>query len=273
MRSGAVLAATLGVFCYLGTLAADFVYDDYPYVVENADLRGGIARLPRLYTSSFPSQSPERGLYRPVTAASYLFDRVGGDVVAWRHHATNLALWGLLVFTVHGSLRRLLPPHAATAGAVLFAVHPVHVKRRREVQAQDRFMEAWRGRGRVGRRGTAGVVDEDVEPAQACGDGRDEPIDLLRVSHVRSFEDGAAPAGARQRFGNVSAADRDLGAGGQEAFADPAPDAAGAAGDEYDLAGEVERVAHASSPISWATRSRCSKLGSPSRLALGRGRA
>ena len=49
-------------------------------------------------------------------------------MVAWRHHATNLVLWGLLVFVVHGTLRRLVPGHAATAGALLFAVHPVHVE-------------------------------------------------------------------------------------------------------------------------------------------------
>ena len=66
-RAGRVgVAAILCVLVHAPTLGAGFVYDDYPYVVDNADLRGGLSRIPRLFGESFPSHAPDRGLYRPL---------------------------------------------------------------------------------------------------------------------------------------------------------------------------------------------------------------
>ena len=124
----AVGAAALCVLVHAATLGAGFIYDDYPYVVDNADLRGDLSRVPALFGASFPSHAPERGLYRPLTATSLRLDRVGGPLVAWRHHLTNLLLAGALVLAAYAALRRLVPDRAAAAGALLFAVHPVHVE-------------------------------------------------------------------------------------------------------------------------------------------------
>ena len=104
-----LLAAALAVVAALPALPGEFVYDDWPYVVENADLRGGLERVPRLFTSSLPSHAPERGLYRPLTALSWRLDRVGGPIQPVRHRATNLGLAFLLVLAVHAALRRVLP--------------------------------------------------------------------------------------------------------------------------------------------------------------------
>ena len=128
MSRGAWLAALLCAVVHLPTLTAGFVYDDYPYVVDNVDLRGGPARIPGLFTSSFPSHAPERGLYRPLTATTYVLDRIGGPVSPVRHHATNLLLAALLVVASFAVLRRVLDPGPALAGTLLFAVHPVHVE-------------------------------------------------------------------------------------------------------------------------------------------------
>lgn len=158
-------AALLGMLVYAGTLGAGFVYDDYPYVVENADLRGGPGRLPDLFRSSFPSFAPERGLYRPVTAATYLLDRIGDAAPSpVRHHATNILLAGAMVLAVHVLLRRVLPAAAALVGALLFAVHPVHaeavawVTGRSEILAATfgclalaGFLDCARGGGRWGK--------------------------------------------------------------------------------------------------------------------------
>lgn len=122
-------AAVLAVGALAPTLSAPFVYDDFPYVVENADLAGGLDRVPRLFAAAFPSQAPQRGLYRPVTALSLRLDRIGErSPRPVRYHGTNLLLAGVLVFAVHGLLRRLLTPREADAGTLLFAVHPVHVE-------------------------------------------------------------------------------------------------------------------------------------------------
>jgi Tfp pilus assembly protein PilF len=124
----ALAAALLCVLVHAPTLGAGFVYDDYPYVVDNADLRGGLSRVPRLFGESFPSHAPDRGLYRPLTATSLRLDRVGGPLLPWRHHLTNLLLAGGLVLAVFAALRRVVPDPAAAWAALVFAVHPVHVE-------------------------------------------------------------------------------------------------------------------------------------------------
>lgn len=124
-----IAAALVAMAAASPPLTAPFVYDDRHYVVENADLRGGLDRIPALFTVSFPSVAPERGLYRPVTALSLRLDRIGSErPAALRYHLTNLALAGALALAVHALLRRFLEPGPAAAGALLFAAHPVHVE-------------------------------------------------------------------------------------------------------------------------------------------------
>jgi tetratricopeptide (TPR) repeat protein len=127
-RTGAA-AALLAAGLYAGTLGAGFVYDDHAYVVNNPDLRGGPGRVPELFAHAFPSQAPERGLYRPLTALTLWLDRApGGTPEPWRHHLTNLVLVAAATLAAQLALRRIVPPGAAAAGAVLFAVHPVHAE-------------------------------------------------------------------------------------------------------------------------------------------------
>ncbi|MCA9751188.1 MAG: tetratricopeptide repeat protein [Gemmatimonadetes bacterium] len=123
-----VLAALLAALAAMPSLRGEFVYDDYPYVVDNADLAGGWDRVPRLFRVAFPSEAPERGLYRPVTSLTYRLDRSGGTRGPTRYHVTNLVLAFALGLAAHEALRRVLSARSAVAGAFLFAVHPVHVE-------------------------------------------------------------------------------------------------------------------------------------------------
>ncbi len=121
-------AAGLAIAVHAGTLGAGFVYDDFPYIVENPDLRGDWSRAPQLFASSFPSAAPERALYRPLTAWTLFVDAHPAPLDPFRFHATNLVLAAAAVLAVHALLKRILPASAAGAGALLFAVHPVHVE-------------------------------------------------------------------------------------------------------------------------------------------------
>lgn len=123
-----IAAACLAIAVHARTLGVGFVYDDYPYVVENADLRGPWPRAGRLVTESFPSRAPERALYRPLTALTLFADARGLPLDPRRFHATNLALTALAVLAAHGVLKRLLPAAQAGGAALLFAVHPAHVE-------------------------------------------------------------------------------------------------------------------------------------------------
>ncbi|MGQ0721081.1 MAG: tetratricopeptide repeat protein [Candidatus Eiseniibacteriota bacterium] len=124
----AAAAALLGVLACSGTLGAGWVYDDWTYVAGNGDLSGDLSRIPRLFAVSFPSNAPERGLYRPLTAATYALERGGGPADPVRSHVVNLLLAAAATMAAHAVLRRLVDPAAALAGTFLFAVHPVHVE-------------------------------------------------------------------------------------------------------------------------------------------------
>jgi tetratricopeptide (TPR) repeat protein len=128
VRPWAAAAALLGALAYSGTIGAGYVYDDWTYVAGNGDLAGGVSRIPRLFASSFPSNAPERGLYRPLTAATYAIERTGGPADPARSHAVNVVLAAAVTLAAHAVLRRLVEPAPAAAGTFLFAVHPVHAE-------------------------------------------------------------------------------------------------------------------------------------------------
>ena len=111
-------------------------------------------------------------------------------------------------------------------------------ERRGQVERDDPGAEPRRHGGGVGRGCTAGVVDEHVEATVAFGDAVDERVDLVGVAHVGGHE---LDVRRERRSGACPAAHHDARAGVGEAFGDAAPDPAAAAGDEHDLAGEVER--------------------------------
>ena len=91
----------------------------------------------------------------------------------------------------------------------------------------------------------AGIVDEDRQRSEPVFRRRDRIDDALPVGHVAGDRQAGAAIrrDAVRQFGKpVGAArrGRDLGAGGGENFGKVLADAAGRAGDERDLAGDVE---------------------------------
>lgn len=143
----AAAAALLAVVTLLPSLPGEWVYDDYPYLVENRDLRGGLSRAGRLFTVGFPSHAPERGLYRPLTAVSYRLDRLAGPPRPDVSRGVNLALAAALTLVVYGLLARLTGPRAGAFGALLFAAHPGPVEALAWVTGRAEILAALGGAG------------------------------------------------------------------------------------------------------------------------------
>jgi protein O-mannosyl-transferase len=118
-----VLAAAL--VPHLPALSASFTYDDHDFVVRNASLRSLDDALAS-FGASFPPSQPGRGLYRPLTNLSYALDlHLWGDG-AVGFHLASLIYYLLTALLVLLLARRYLRLPAALAGALLFALHPVH---------------------------------------------------------------------------------------------------------------------------------------------------
>lgn len=128
---GSWLLILVAVAVYRGALACGFVYDDVQLILQNPFIKN-----PHLWKRiflgplfSFEGTSSQGGFYRPLTIFSYwLVCRVAGLYPA-AYHMLLLALYALTVWVVYRIGRRILQNElAAFAGAMLWAVQPLHVE-------------------------------------------------------------------------------------------------------------------------------------------------
>ncbi len=121
--------AVVAVLSYANTLSNGFALDDEGIIQKNTRVHG-LARLGDAVTGPYwPGEPAERGLYRPFTMATYAVNwAAGGGSATWFHlvnlllHAAVTGLVLLFLLPLAGDLA------AAWAGALIFAVHPVHVE-------------------------------------------------------------------------------------------------------------------------------------------------
>lgn len=126
-RGGAfVLAAALAA--HVASLRAGWVLDDWELLVENPYLRSAKGLGTVLTRELFVATAEPRLIpyYRPVTSFVYwlTYTLFGPSPVL--HHAFNVALHGTSAVLFYLVVRALdIAPRAATAIAIVFAVHPI----------------------------------------------------------------------------------------------------------------------------------------------------
>jgi len=126
----ALLIVLLSVVIYGNCLGNGFVGDDRQFVVENRWIRD-LGNLPSFFfsTRATASGSTDWGavIYRPLRTLSYAVDYRLFGLDNRGFHATNVLLHILVCISFYFILRELFVVAAAAfAGALLFAVHPVH---------------------------------------------------------------------------------------------------------------------------------------------------
>jgi tetratricopeptide (TPR) repeat protein len=128
LPAGALLVAiTLLVFA--GALSNGFVYDDGPQILQNPFVQNPHL-WKRIFTGSVWSfQGAGTNFYRPLQFACYwILYRLSGPNPAV-FHLLNLLLYAASAWLVYRLGRELLANElAALAGALLWALHPVHVE-------------------------------------------------------------------------------------------------------------------------------------------------
>lgn len=138
----AIGLALVAIAVYLNALANGYALDDVWIIAENtrvhrlADLRG------ILLTPYWPFFGTELGLYRPFAILAYALQWAAGGGAAWLFHAVSLLLHALVCVLVLLLLRSFVPLAAAAAGALLFAVHPVHTEAVANIVGQAELIAA-----------------------------------------------------------------------------------------------------------------------------------
>ena len=123
------LLAGVTLLVFSGTLANGFVYDDNPQIIQNPFVVN-----PRLWTKIFTGsvwsfQGAATNFYRPLQFVCYwiLYRLAGPNPVPF--HLLNLLLYAATVVLVYRlGLRLTSNGAAAFVGALLWALHPVHVE-------------------------------------------------------------------------------------------------------------------------------------------------
>jgi tetratricopeptide (TPR) repeat protein len=123
----ALVVVFVAAFVYANALANRFALDDNDVVLNNP-LVHHLAGVWQAFAHSYWPEATGAGQYRPLTMATFAIDWVvSGGNAAWLHAAN--VLWHvaacLLVWRV---LADLTSRSGALAGALVFAVHPVHVE-------------------------------------------------------------------------------------------------------------------------------------------------
>jgi tetratricopeptide (TPR) repeat protein len=116
-----LLVLTITGLSYLPAFEAGFVWDDFPYLVENLTLRS-LDGLIRIWFDL--RASPQ---YYPLVYTTFWNEYRFWQLVPTGYHATNILLHGLNATLVWVLLRKLSMKGAWLA-ALIFAVHPVHVE-------------------------------------------------------------------------------------------------------------------------------------------------
>lgn len=131
-RARLSVAAAAGLAFGVSLLSRGWPRDDRWLILEHPLLRAGWPAARELLTSGYvqPLLGPSTPIHewRPVLSLSFLLQRATTGFAPFPFHAVNLALHILAALLVHEALRRRLGARAAAAGALLFAVLPVHAE-------------------------------------------------------------------------------------------------------------------------------------------------
>jgi tetratricopeptide (TPR) repeat protein len=125
----AVLLATAAV--YIQTLEYEFVYDDYPQIVETSQLNSW-RMIPQYFTGhvwAWKRSYAPTPYYRPLFLVSLLVQHklFGLDAMWW--HITSVALHLLVTLLVYFLARRLTDHWLiGVLAAAVFGLHPVHIE-------------------------------------------------------------------------------------------------------------------------------------------------
>ncbi len=129
-RAWALAAFIAGFLVYAPSIGNGFAFDDHPVIEKNRFLRS-VEALPQLVSNIEWAGAGYRSpcSWRPLMAVTLALNHAAGGLSPWSYHATNALLHGVAsMLLVLLGVRLGLAAAAAGAGALLFAVHPIHVE-------------------------------------------------------------------------------------------------------------------------------------------------
>jgi tetratricopeptide (TPR) repeat protein len=128
-RISYLLVGLVAALVYVNSLSNLFAYDDV-HIVENNEALHELATIPDAMMEPYWPNDHGRGLglWRPVTTGLFGLQWVAGGGSPVVFHAVNVVAHVASTLLVLALLVELMSLAAASVGALVFAVHPVHVE-------------------------------------------------------------------------------------------------------------------------------------------------
>jgi protein O-mannosyl-transferase len=143
-RRHALLALPVltAVVVYANSLANGFALDDVLIVRDNPRVHHLSNIRDILLAPYWPLAGVELGLWRPLTTLAFALQWAAGRGDPAVFHAISIILHALCTGLVFLLIRRLASEGAAAVGALVFAVHPVHVEAVANIVGQSELLAA-----------------------------------------------------------------------------------------------------------------------------------
>jgi len=137
------VVALAALLPYLSSLGNGFALDDVPIIRENPNLHDvGNWRLQWL-VPYWPTFGTQLGLYRPLASWGYALQWAATGGEPWLFHTVNVLLHVATSVLAFALLQRLgFATLGALAGALVFAVHPVHTEAVANIVGQAELIAA-----------------------------------------------------------------------------------------------------------------------------------
>jgi protein O-mannosyl-transferase len=139
-RCALVMVAAAAV--YANSLLNGFALDDVHIILHNVRVHSLSDPAAILLTPYWPQMGTELGLYRPLIILWYALQWAIGGGAPWLFHGVSIALHAATAVLVLLLLERLATPSAALAGALVFAVHPLHTEAVANIVGQAELVAA-----------------------------------------------------------------------------------------------------------------------------------
>ncbi|MEK7121889.1 MAG: tetratricopeptide repeat protein [Patescibacteria group bacterium] len=123
--SALIISLVLSFVLFANGLKGDFVADDKLVILQNPLITGHWSDLGEIFITPYYYDQTQAGLYRPLTVASYNFNKFFSDS-PFGFHLLNIVLNALNGFMVFLLVSKLVNKRTAYMAMVLFMFLPIH---------------------------------------------------------------------------------------------------------------------------------------------------
>jgi len=127
---------------YANSLVNGFALDDEPIIATGTRVHQLADQATIWLTPYWSEHGGRAGLYRPLAIFTYALQWAAGNGAPWLFHAVSILLHAGVCMLVLLLLRRMLGAAPALAGALIFAVHPLHTEAVANIVGQAELIAA-----------------------------------------------------------------------------------------------------------------------------------